>query len=60
MEAERTLDASHVITTPESLKAVSQELANEFSVESLTTPAVKNKSLLCTPPPSHFDEVESN
>ncbi|KAF9302025.1 hypothetical protein BGZ74_005937 [Mortierella antarctica] len=42
MEAERTLDASHVITTPESLKAVSQELANEFSVESLTTPAIQD------------------
>ncbi|KAG0033555.1 hypothetical protein BGZ81_008131 [Podila clonocystis] len=39
MDADRTLDVSHVITTPESLKAVSQELADEFSVESLTTPA---------------------
>ncbi|KAF9326760.1 hypothetical protein BG006_009837 [Podila minutissima] len=41
MDAERTLVESHVITTPESLKAVSQELADEFSVESLTTPAIR-------------------
>ncbi|KAG0085566.1 hypothetical protein BGZ92_008889 [Podila epicladia] len=43
MDAERALDASHVITTPESLKAVSQEIVNEFSVESLTTPAVQGQ-----------------
>ncbi|KAG0037719.1 hypothetical protein BGZ82_001971 [Podila clonocystis] len=43
MDADRTLDVSHVITTPESLKAVSQELADEFSVESLTTPAVQDQ-----------------
>ncbi|KAG0094442.1 hypothetical protein BGZ93_007218 [Podila epicladia] len=42
MDAERALDASHVITTPESLKAVSQEIVNEFSVESLTTPAIRD------------------
>ncbi|KAG0338450.1 hypothetical protein BG000_003953 [Podila horticola] len=41
-DAEKTLDASQVITTQESLKAVSQELADEFSVESLTTPAIRN------------------
>lgn len=42
VDVEQTQDASHVITTTESLKAVSQELAEEFSVESLTTPAVKS------------------
>ncbi|KAF8923820.1 hypothetical protein BGZ52_009123 [Haplosporangium bisporale] len=42
VDAKQTQDASHVITTPESLKAVSQELAEEFSVESLTTPAIRD------------------
>lgn len=49
VDAEQTQDASHVITTPESLKEVSQELAKEFSVESLTTPAVKSTLLPSIP-----------